>query len=60
MGFAPEADATGPAIAAPDETVQRKRRRGEEEAPNPLGRIVPEAMQIEMLSAALLVASGLK
>ena len=45
------------AIAAPDETVQRKRRRGEEEAPNPLGRIVPEAMQIEMLSAALLVAS---
>ena len=45
------------AIAAPDETVQRKRRRDEEEAHNPLGRIVPEAMQIEMLSAALLVAS---
>ena len=48
------------AVAAPDETVQRKRRRGEEEGQNPLGRIVPEAMQIEMLSAALLFSHGLK
>ena len=53
----PKLRSAAAAVAAPDETVQRKRRRGEEEAPNPLGRIVPEAMQIEMLSAALLVAS---